>query len=94
MTSTSLSCHAEKFRSAVDAHDYPLSQRALQEYVICFRSCSRTLPEVEDARNLLQWGVQATIARKAGLAEELMLLKSVFDAYGRPRRFHTWHLEA
>lgn len=93
MTTTGLGDHANKFRSAVESHDWSLAQTALQEYVQCFRSCSRTLPEVEEARNLLQWAVLATRARKARMAEELMLLKKIVDAYRPPMRFHTWRIE-
>jgi hypothetical protein len=93
MTSTDLAPHAESFRSAVKAHEFALAQTALQKYVSCFQSCCRTLQEIEEARNLLQWGVEATKAQKAQLAEELVLLRRVFDAYRPPKRFHTWHVE-
>jgi hypothetical protein len=93
MTSTSLTHHANKFRLAVESRDFSLAQTALREYVACFRSCSRTAHEVADARKLLQWGIQATKAHKAQMAEELMLLKRVFDAYRPARLAHTWRLE-
>ena len=56
-------------------------------------SCSRTLREVEEARSLLQWGIQATKVNKAQIAEEMMLLKRVFDAYKPARRFYTWRVD-
>ncbi len=93
MTSTSLTHHANKFRLAVESRDFSLAQTALREYVACFRSCSRTLREVEEARSLLQWGIQATKVNRAQIAEEMMLLKRVFDAYKPARRFHTWRVD-
>jgi hypothetical protein len=93
MTPTSLTQHANQFRSAVDTADFSLAQTALRDYVACFRSCARTLPEVEDARKLLQWSIQATKAHKARMAEDLMLLKRVCDAYRPKRSAHTWRVE-
>jgi hypothetical protein len=93
MTPTGLGYYAEMFRLAVEAQNYSLAQTALQKYVTCFRSRSRTLVEIEDARSLLQWGVQVAKAQKAQMAEDLMRLKRVFDAYGPLKRKHTWRLE-
>jgi hypothetical protein len=93
MTSSSLDHQASSFRAAVEAQDFSLAQTALAEYVKRFRSTNRTLQEVEEARTLLEWGVQAAKAQKAQMAEELMLLKRVCDAYGSSRPFHTWRLE-
>jgi hypothetical protein len=93
MTSHDLAHLTEQIRSAVAAHDFARAQTALREYVACFQSCSRTPAEIEDALNLLQWGVQSFKAQKAQMAEELMLLRRVFDAYGPPKRFHTWRIE-
>lgn len=93
MTGSDLASPAEAFRTAVEAHDLSLAQNALQEYIKCFRSYSRTLAEIEDAKSLLQWGVEATKAHKAQIAEELMLLGRVCDAYGSPKPCHTWRLE-
>lgn len=90
---TDLGQCAEQFRSAVEARDFTLAQTALQEYVDHFRSRSRTLPEIEEAKRLFEWGITATKTEKAQMVEDLMLLKRVFDAYGPPRRFHTWRLE-
>ena len=94
MTTHGLAHHAEMFRAAINAHDFPLAQAALQQYVTCFRSRSRSIEEIEDARDLLQWGIAASKAQKAQLAEELMLLKRFFDAYQAPRRGHTWRIDA
>ena len=93
MIPSGLTRHAEQFRSAIEGHDFALAQTALQDYINCFRSCPRTLPEIEDARNLLQWGIRLTTSQKAQIAEELMLLKRVFDAYRTPRRSSTWRLD-
>jgi len=93
MTGSDLASHAEAFRAAVTAHNPSLAQTALQQYIMCFRSYSRTLAEIEDAKNLLQWGIEATKTHKVQLAEDLMLLKCAFDAYKSPRRCHTWRLE-
>jgi hypothetical protein len=93
MTPTSLAQYANQFRSAVEARHFSLAQTALRDYVACFRSCTRTLREVEDARKLFEWSIQATKAHKAQMAEELMLLRRVFDAYRPARRPHTWRLE-
>jgi len=94
MTTNGLAHHAEMSRAAIDAHDFPLAQIALQKYVICFRSRCRSIEEIDDARNLLQWGIAASKAQKAQLAEELMLVKRFFDAYRAPRRDHTWRIDA
>jgi hypothetical protein len=94
MTSNGLAYHAEKFRRAVEANDFSLAQTTLQKYVVCFRSRTRTLAEIESARDLLRWGIGATKANRTQIASELMLLKRVFDAYGPPKRNHTWRLEA
>ena len=94
MTTNGLAHHAEMFRAAIDAHDFHLAQAVLQKYVTCFRSRSRSIEEIEDARDLLQWGIAASKAQKAQLAEELMLLKRFFDAYQAPRRGHTWRIDA
>jgi hypothetical protein len=93
MTSPGLAQHANQFRSAVEAGEFSLAQTALREYVACFRSCPRTLLEVESARNLLQWGIRITKSHKAQIAEELMLLKRVFDAYKPAGRVHTWRID-
>ena len=93
MSSNRLPVHAEAFRSAVEQHDFVLAGQALQEYIACFRSGTRTAQEIEDAKHLFEWGVQITRTHEARLPEELMLLKRVFNAYGAPRRVHTWRLE-
>ena len=93
MTSTSLAHHAEIFRQAIEAHDFPSAQSALEAYIACFQSRSRRLAEIEAARHLLAWGVQAAQTQKAQMAEDLMLLRNVVDAYGSPRRCHTWRLD-
>ena len=93
MTGASLDQQANAFRAAVEAQDLALAQAALAEYVKCFRSSNRTVQEVEEARTLLQWGVQAAKTQKAHMAVELMLLKRVCDAYGSLRPFHTWRIE-
>ena len=93
MTSASLDQQANAFRAAVEAQDLTLAQAALLEYVKCFRSFNRTLQEIEEARTLLLWGIQAAKTQKANMAEELMLLKRVCDAYGSLRPFHTWRIE-
>jgi hypothetical protein len=84
---------SDAFRTAVEARDFVRAQQHLQEYFTWFRSGPRTAHEMEQARDLLEYGLQITRARKAGISEELMLLRSVFDAYRPPRRFHTWRLE-
>ncbi|HEY3835910.1 MAG TPA: hypothetical protein VGL72_05045 [Bryobacteraceae bacterium] len=93
MTPTSLARHAARFRSAVEARDFRAAQAALDDYVAHFRSRGRSLKEVDDARNLLAWGLQQTHAHKAQIAEELMLLKTLVDAYARPVSPHTWRVE-
>jgi hypothetical protein len=93
MTSIGFAGYATEFRSAVEAREFSLAQAALQEYIAYFRSRPRTLEEVNDARNLLQWGLQHTHAHKTQIAEELMLLKTVFEAYKPTRRSHTWRIE-
>jgi len=93
MTPTGLTQHAEAFRTAVEARDFFRAQTVLREYVDRFRSRSRDLAETEDAKRLLQWGIEATKAHKAQVVEELMLLKRFFDAYGPPKRNHTWRIE-
>jgi hypothetical protein len=93
MTPTGLAHHAGLFQAAIQAHDFQQAQTALYAYVECFQSRARQLPEVEAARDLLQWGVQTAKAHKAQMAEEFMLLKRVVDAYGSPRRSNTWRLD-
>jgi hypothetical protein len=93
MTPAGLTQHAETFRAAVEMQDFSRAQASLREYVIGFRSRPRTSAETEDARRLLQWGIDATNALKAQMVEELMLLKRFFDAYGPPKRTHTWRIE-
>jgi hypothetical protein len=93
MTSQSLTNRAELFRAAIQAHDIVRAGHALKEYVACFQSAPRTVQEVEQARDLFEWGVRLTRTQEARMSEELMLLKSVFDAYRPPRRFHTWRIE-
>ena len=93
MTSSSLAAYANKFRAAVEARDFPLAQAALRDYSACFRSRSRTREEVAEARNLMMWGIEATKAHKAQMAEELMLLKRVCDAYRPAPRAHHWRVE-
>jgi hypothetical protein len=85
--------HAETFRLAVESGDCSRAEAVLREYVAWFRSGPRTLQEIEAARNLFEWGVQAATSRKAHLAEELMFLTRVFDGYVPPRRSHTWRLD-
>lgn len=82
----------EPFRSALAAHDFTRAEEALRDYVTWFGSAPRNLEEIESARNLLRWGIEVTRARKVGIAEELMRLKSVFDAYLPNRRSQTWHV--
>ncbi len=82
----------ETFRSALEAHDFPRAEAALQEYVTWFKSGSRSLQEIESARNLFKWGIEVTSARKVRIAEELMRLKRVFDAYLPNRHSQTWRV--
>jgi hypothetical protein len=82
----------EAFRAAVEAHDFSRAEAALRDYVIWFRSESRDLPEIESARNLLQWGISVTTAHKVQLVEELTRLKRVFDAYMPRACTQTWRI--
>ena len=82
----------EIFRSAVEAHDFPRAEAALQDYVTWFRSARRNRQEIESARDLFQWGVSVTSAHRARLAGELMRLKRVFDAYLPRKRTQTWRI--
>jgi hypothetical protein len=93
MTSAGLGRYAAEFRSAVEARAFSSAQAALEKYIACFRCRPRTLTEVDDARGLLQWGLQQTHVHKTQIAEELMLLKTVFEAYKPPRRVNTWRVE-
>jgi len=93
MTSPSLTHCAETFRQTVEASNFPLAEAALQSYIVCFRSQSRTLQEVECARNLLQWSILATQLHKAQLSDALMQLRRVFQAYGKVNRSFTWGVE-
>jgi hypothetical protein len=93
MTSRCLAHHEQAFRSAVEAQNFSLAQTALQRYVACFQARNRTLAEVEDARTLLQWAVNSAQTYKAQLAEDLMRLQRVSDAYALPRRPPTWRIE-
>ncbi len=83
----------QAFRAAVEAHDLSRAESALRQYVEWFRSRPRTLQEVGDARNLFAWGVQVTTAHKARVAEELILLTKVLNAYAPRKRSHTWRLQ-
>lgn len=85
---------AEAFRSAVENHDLSLAQNALQNYIVCFQSRPRSHAEIESARNLLEWGVQAAKTHKMQMAEKLMLLRDLSNTYRPQRRVHTWRIEA
>ena len=93
MTPALLAIYAEGLQSAIQAHDFSGAQSALHAYCTCFRSRGRNLKEVEEARNLLRSSVQLAQAQKAHLAEELMRLKRICEAYGSPTLSHTWRLE-
>jgi hypothetical protein len=93
MTSRGLAQHEQAFRSAVEAQNFSLAQTTLHRYVACFQARSRTVAEVEAARTLLQWAVSAAQMHKAQLAEDLMLLQRVSEAYSLPRRSNTWGVE-
>jgi hypothetical protein len=82
----------QTFRSALAAHDFSRAEAALREYVAWFRSSPRTVQEIESAKDLFKWGIEVTSARKMGIAEELMRLKNIFDAYVPNRRSQTWHV--
>ena len=84
--------HEETFRSAVEAHDFPRAEAALREYVTWFKSASRSREEIESARDLFEWGVGVTCARRVQIAEELMRLRTVLDAYQPPTRVETWRV--
>ena len=84
--------HEEAFRSALEAHDFSRAEAALRDYITWFRSDSRDLPEIESARNLLQWGISVTSAHKVQLVEELTRLKRVFDAYLPRTCTQTWRI--
>lgn len=90
---TRLPQYAKKFRTAIAAQDFTLAQRALEEFAVCFRSGSRTPTEIQDAQQMLEWGIQITKGQQAQWVEELMLLKRVFDAYGSPHCCHTWRVD-
>ena len=85
---------AEAFRSALEAHDFVRARKALEEYLAWFRSGPRTVDEIRKARDLFEWGVRNTTAQKARISEDLMILKSVLEAYGPRPRSSTWRLEA
>ena len=93
MNPSQLNDYGDSFRSAIEACDFTNAGQVLQEYVAWFRSERRTVEEIEHARDLFAWGIQATRLKEARMSEQLMLLKRVCDAYGPPRRFHTWRLE-
>jgi hypothetical protein len=93
MKSSGLLQHEEKFRSAVRDNDLARLQAALQGYIACFRARARTVREIEDARRLFEWGIAAASSQRTQMAEELMLLRRMLEAYGTPNRFHTWRLE-
>jgi hypothetical protein len=84
--------HEEAFRSALEAHDLARAEAALQDYVTWFKSESRSRQEIESARNLFKWGIHVTSTRKARIAEELMSLKRVFDAYLPRKHTQTWRV--
>jgi hypothetical protein len=84
--------HEEAFRSALEAHDFPRAETALRDYVTWFRSASRSREEIESARNLFKWGIDVTSTHRVRIAEELMRLKSVFDAYVPRKRTQTWRV--
>ena len=94
MTSPSLTHCAEIFRQAVEASNFRLVEAALQSYIACFRSQSRTLQEFERAGNLLQWSILATQLHKAHLSDALMQLRRVFQAYEKANPNPTWGVEA
>jgi hypothetical protein len=84
--------HEEAFRSAIEAHDFPGAESALREYVAWFKSESRSLQEIEAARDLLAWGIQLTTVRRVRLTDELMRLRTVLDAYLPRKPFETWRV--
>jgi hypothetical protein len=84
--------HEEVFRTALEAHDFPVAETALRDYVAWFRSETRNLQEIESARTMLAWGIDVTSAHKVQIAEELIRLKRVFDAYVPQPFTQTWRI--
>lgn len=75
-------CHQEEaFRSALGAHDFTLADAALREYMAWFRSEPRNLEDIRSAIQIFEWGIRVTASRRVKVAEELMRLKALFDAY-------------
>jgi hypothetical protein len=84
--------HEQAFRSAVANFDFAGAEVALQEYVIWFKSAPRNRQEIESARDLFKWGISLTTARRVQIAEELMRMKTVLDAYLPRKPFETWRM--
>jgi hypothetical protein len=87
MSDKALSDQAELLRDAVDSHDLRRAERALDNYIACFRSAPRTRGEIEGARALLNWSIERTRMYRARILDFL-------HAYGPTRLKHTWHVEA
>lgn len=84
--------YEEAFRSAVEAHDFSRAEAALRAYITWFRSGSRSRQEIKSAMDLFAWGISVTTARRLQMAEELMRLRTVLDAYLPRRPFETWRV--
>lgn len=80
------------FRTALEAQDFPRAEAALKDYITWLRSEPRTAEEIKSAMNLFEWGIGAASERKVQIAEELMRLKSFFEAYLPGRCTETWHI--
>jgi hypothetical protein len=96
MTSDPVPAHVEAFRSAIEVDDYARAEAAIQEHAVWLQAGPRTLEEIEQARNLFQWGIQVARARKAHVAEELdelVRLKKVIDGYAPRTAAHVWHID-
>ena len=84
--------HEELFRAAVEARDFARAELALRQHVAWFKSASRDCQEVESARELVKWGISVTSAHRIEIAEELMRLKTVVDAYLPRKPGETWRM--
>jgi hypothetical protein len=90
---TSMNKHEQLLRSAIEAGQLDRAETALQAYIAWLESGSRTVDEVQSARDLLAWGIRAVKAQSAQAAEELARLTKVAGGYVPGRRMHTWRLE-
>jgi hypothetical protein len=83
---------AAAFCSAIEAQDFSRAEAALRDYLTWFMSTSRSLQEIDSARNLLKWSIDLTSGHRTHMAEELMSFRRVLDAYLPPRRTQTWRV--